>query len=133
MSTERPRLRFLLDEGAPRSVGRYLESRGHDVIYFDAALMPGSPDVLVAKTAEANDAILIALDGDMKTLAKRAGIGGGRFKRLSLLKLSCREPTAAQRVEQAISLIENEWTISDAKAARRLFVEIGDAFIKTFR
>jgi predicted nuclease of predicted toxin-antitoxin system len=53
--------------------------------------MPGSPDVLVAKTAEANDAILIALDGDMKTLAKRAGISGGRFKRLSLLKLRRRE------------------------------------------
>jgi len=133
VSTERPRLRFLLDEGAPRSVGRYLESRGHEVIYFDAALMPGSPDVLVAKTAEANDAILIALDGDMKTLAKRAGIGSGRFKRLSLLKLSCQEPVAAKRVEQAMSLIEAEWTISDAKAARRLFVEIGNDVIKTFR
>lgn len=133
MSSARPKLRFLLDEGAPRSVGRYLESRGHEIIFFDAALMPGSPDVLVAKTAEANDAILIALDGDMKTLAKRAGISGGRFKRLSLLKLSCREPTAAKRVEHAISLIENEWIISDAKAARRLFVEIGDSFIKTFR
>lgn len=78
MTTDGQRLRFLLDEGVPHSVGRYLESRGHEVIYFDAALMPGSPDVLVAKTAEANDAILIALDGDMKALAKRAGIGGGR-------------------------------------------------------
>jgi hypothetical protein len=103
------------------------------VIHFDAALMPGSPDVLVARTAEANDAILIALDGDMKLLAKRAGIGGGRFKRLSLRKLSCREPVAAKRVEQAMSPIETEWTISDAKAARRLFVEIGNDVIKTFR
>lgn len=133
MSADRQRLRFLLDEGVPRSVGRYLEGRGHEVIYFDVALMPGSPDVVVAKTAEVNDAILIALDGDMKTLAKRAGIGRERFKRLSLLKLSCRETAAAQRVEQAISLIENEWTISAAKKARRLFVEIGDAFIKTQR
>lgn len=133
MSESRPRLRFLLDEGAPRSVGKFLEEQDHEVIYFNEALVPGSPDVLVAKIAEANDAILVAVDGDMKTLAKRAGISGGRFKRLSLLKLSCREPAAARRVEQALSFIEHEWAISDEKAARRRYVEIGDGFLKTFR
>lgn len=133
MTSSPLRLRFLLDEGAPRSVGRLLEEHGHEVIYFAEALTPGSPDVLVAKAAEANEAILVAVDGDMKELAKRAGIGGGRFRQLSLLKFSCREPMAAKRLAQALSLVEHEWAVSEEKAARRLFVEISDGFIKTHR
>ena len=80
-----------------------------------------------------DDRILVAHDGDMKGLAKRHGVTNGRFKSLSLLKLSCSEPRAVDRLRQAMSLIEHEWQVSQQKRARRLYVEIGTEVIRTFR
>jgi predicted nuclease of predicted toxin-antitoxin system len=129
----RPVLRFFLDEGVPLSVGRALVNAGHQCIYLSESVAPGSPDQIVCAAAEANDAILVALDGDMKQIARQHGVSNKRFKTLSLLKLSCKEPQAASRVEQALTLIEHEWNFSTEKRARRLFVEIGDNFIRTTR
>jgi hypothetical protein len=85
------------------------------------------------RSREANDAILVACDGDMRRSAKRYGIGNGRFKKLSLIKFTTTAPRYASRAEQAMSLIEHEWTISQAKAGRRLFVEIMTDVIRTMR
>jgi predicted nuclease of predicted toxin-antitoxin system len=63
----------LLDEGAPDSVGRVFAQRGHTVIYHREVLPQGAPDEVVCAAALTNDAILIAVDGDMKRLAKRYG------------------------------------------------------------
>jgi len=76
--------------------------------------------------------ILVALDADMKRLANRSGVGRARFRRLSLVRLVCRETRAAGRVRDALSLIVHEWTRPDARE-RRLFIEIGDSFIRTHR
>lgn len=84
--------------------------------------------------SEENEAILVALDADMRKLARRRGVGKNRFRRLSLIKLSCRESRAAERVRLAMSLIEHEWQVGIQQASdRRLFVEIGDSFIRTER
>ena len=88
---------------------------------------------MVCAAAQANDAILVAFDHDMKQLAQRYGIGSGRFKRLCLIKFLCPEPMAAKRLEQAMSLIEHEWLVSSEKVARRLFVEVGKQFLRTNR
>ena len=126
-------LKLFLDEGVPKSVGLCFENGGHEVIYFPDAAEPGSPDPLVATISVENDAILVALDGDMKKLAQGRGIGRVRYRRLSLIKLSCRETIAARRVAAAMSLIEHEWALADTPSSRRIFVEIGDSFIRTFR
>jgi predicted nuclease of predicted toxin-antitoxin system len=126
-------LRFFLDEGVADSVGKFLTERGHEVIYLRDSIATGSPDPLVCVAAQANDAILVAHDADMKGLAKRYGAGQGRFKYLSLIKLSCPEPRAADRMKEAITLIEHEWQISQTKAARRLYVEILTSVIRTMR
>lgn len=133
MSEEKPRLRVLLDEGVPRSVGHVLEADGHEVLYFEDVLVKGSTDPVVCTAADANQAVLVALDNDMKAAAKRQGIGQSRYRRLSLIKLSCREPRAARRLSEALDLIKSEWQLGAGHAARRLFVEIGDGFIKTHR
>jgi predicted nuclease of predicted toxin-antitoxin system len=132
-SRERPRLRLFLDEGVPDSVGRAFENHKHEVIYLRDSVPQGSPDLLVCAAAGSNDAVLVAFDGDMRQIAKNHGISKGRFKRLSLIKLSCTEPSAASRIEQAMSFIEHEWIISSEKAARRLFVEIGSYVLRTYR
>ena len=131
--TKKQVLRFFLDEGVPRAVGRLLSELGHDVIYLQEATATGSPDQLVCAVAEANNAILVALDSDMKRLANRHGVGQKRYRKLSLLKLSCREPNAAARIAVALSLIDHEWAYSAANKDRRIFIDIGDASISTRR
>lgn len=133
MSDEKTRLRVLLDEGVPRSVGQVFEADGHEVLYFEDVFVKGSADPVVCTAADANEAVLVALDNDMKAAAKRRGIGQSRYRRLSLIKLSCREPNAAHRLSEALDLIKAEWRTGVGHTSRRLFVENGDGFIKTHR
>ena len=76
---------------------------------------------------------LVALDGDLRQIAHGLGYSNRDFKDLSLIKLSCSEPEAAERVEQAMELIENEWIYSKNLSTRRIFIEIRKSFIKTNR
>lgn len=133
MSAARSTLKLFLDEGVPDSVGRAFASSGHEVTYLNRELVRGSSDHLVCEIAQINEAILVAIDGDMRRLAQGHGIGAKRFRRLSLIKLSCRETRAAKRVVEAMSLIEHEWAHRVAHGNRRLFIEISDDVIRSFR
>lgn len=93
----------------------------------------GSPDTLVAEVAQRNDAILVAVDRDMRQVARRHGIGRERFKRLHLLQFRCTEAQSVHRVKEAATLIEHEWAMSQKKEARRFWVEVGDSYIRTHR
>jgi predicted nuclease of predicted toxin-antitoxin system len=126
-------LPLFLDEGAPRSVGVFLSENGHNVTYMQDAMARGSPDLLVSEVALRNNAILVAVDPDMRRIASRHGIGSSRFKRLHLLQFLCAEPQAVHRLREALSLIEHEWELCQRKAARRFWVEIGNSFIRTHR
>jgi predicted nuclease of predicted toxin-antitoxin system len=128
-----PILRLFLDEGVPDSVGHVFLKRGHQVAFLNKTMARGSSDQLVCVIADINNAILVALDGDMKRIAQGYGVGSRRFLRLGLIKLSCWEPDAAKRVRAAMSLIEHEWSFSQGSTGRRIFVEISDKVIRTFR
>jgi len=94
------RIRALLDAGVPDSVGAVLEEHGHMVIYHRNVLPEKTPDVVVAATALENEAVLVAIDNDMKQLAQRYGMTarGDKFARLSIIRLCCNETMAAQRL-----------------------------------
>lgn len=126
-------LRFFLDEGVPKSVGLLLRSEGHTVIFLEDAIARSSEDQVVAAAAMFNDCILVALDGDMRAIAKGNGISNSRYKSLSLLKLSCNEVQASARVKQFLPLIISEWFVSEEKLARRLFIDIGDSRVTVYR
>ena len=83
--------------------------------------------------AQRNDAILVAVDKDMRQIAKRHRIGGARFRRLHLLQFRCTVVQSVRRVREACSLIEHEWAHAQEKQARRFWVEIGDSYIRTQR
>lgn len=126
-------MRFLLDEGVPISTGKVLQAAGHEVIFFpESGLAKGSTDPVVCVAANANDAVLVAHDNDMKTLAIGHGITAAKFATLSLLRLNCRESVSAARVKVAMSLIEHEWAQGEGRE-RRLFVVIGDEVMRTHR
>jgi predicted nuclease of predicted toxin-antitoxin system len=132
---ERPKLRFVLDEGVPNAVGTALQAARHNVIFLNRGdLVPrGAKDSLVCAFAILNDAILVAMDGDMKVIARGVGITGSAYARLNLLKLSCLETEAADRVTAAMTLIEHEWHVSAGAPGRRLFVEIRTSVIRSNR
>ena len=88
---------------------------------------------MVCIAAEANDALLVAFDNDMKQLARRHGVTPARFRRLNLLEFECEEPRAADRLEEAMSLLEHEWEVSRGGGARRVFVVIGKQVLRTHR
>jgi hypothetical protein len=92
-------------------------------------------DDVVATMALKNDAILVAIDPDMKSFPKRFGISHGspRFATLIIIRICSNETQAAHRVRQAMTLIEHEWSVSQEKAARRLWIEIGPHHIRTNR
>jgi predicted nuclease of predicted toxin-antitoxin system len=126
-------LKFLLDERVTVSAGKALETARHEVIYFDASgIAKGSTDSMVCIIALLNDAILVAQDADMKTLARGHGVKPARFKSLNLLKLFCRESAAAGRLKEGMSLIEHEWARGEGQE-RRFFVAIGDGVMRTHR
>lgn len=129
----RSSLRLFLDEGVPDSVGRIFMEAGHEVAFLNKMLARGSSDHLVCAIADINEAILVALDGDMKRIAQGYGVGSSKFLRLGLIKLSCFEPDAARRVRESMTLIEHEWSISEGNNGRRIFVELGDKVIRSFR
>jgi predicted nuclease of predicted toxin-antitoxin system len=110
-----------------------LREKGHEAIFMRDSITTGSSDPLVCKAAKANDAILVACDGDMRQLVKRYGVSNGLYKKLSLLKLSCGHAQALNRLRQTMSLIEHEWVFSEEKTSRRLHVEIKNDVISTHR
>lgn len=127
-------MRLFIDHCVPESVPKMLEAHGYKVIRLREKTAPDSPDTLVAAVAEANDAVLVTMDGDFKSIAARSGIGQRRFRRLSLLRFErCRESQAARRLESALSLVEHEWTCGNGRHDRRMFVVIGAEIIRTHR
>lgn len=119
----------------PVAVGQAFETGGIPVIYYRDALAEKVADDVVCATAMSNNAVLIAIDGDMKRKARPYGIKakGGRFDMLSLIQICCPEPQAAKRMNQCLSLIEHEWRFATAKASRRLWIEVGPNYIRTNR
>ena len=124
---------MLLDEGVPAAVGETFVIHGHELIPFESVVTRGSRDELVCIAAEANDALLVAFDNDMKQMARRHGVAPARFKRLNLLKFECEEPKAAARLEQAMSLLEHEWINSQRPNMPRLYVVIGKQTLRSHR
>ena len=126
-------MRFFLDEGVTVSAGHALQAAGHEVIFFnDSGVAKGADDPVVCITAEANDAVLVFSDRDMRTLARGHGVTPARFRTLNLLQLQCRESNTPARIAAAMSLIEHEWERGEGRE-RRFHVVIGDEVIRTHR
>ncbi len=124
-----------MDAGVPDSVGRTFVECGHLAIYHRQALPDKTPDLIVAATALANDAIMVAIDNDKKQIARRYGMTprNDRFAKLSLIHFCCDEDLASKRLQHAMSLLELEWSFKLKKVARRMSIEIGPHYLKTNR
>ncbi len=110
-------------------------ARGHDVLLHQDTLSPGASDEAVVTTAIAHGAILVAVDRDMQGFAKRFGAPtqNEKYGKLDLLFLGCRHHHHEARLEQAMGFIELEWTYSQQKPTRRLWLNIEDHRMTTYR
>jgi predicted nuclease of predicted toxin-antitoxin system len=131
------RLTVLLDEGTPVPVAEPFSRNRHRVIHFHEVLPRGEgvKDAVVATMAIQNDAALIAVDPDLTRLVRRFGSSpdNARFKNLNLIWLSCGPVMATKRIEQAMSFIEHEWEFACRKRARRLWIDIGQHRMTSYR
>jgi predicted nuclease of predicted toxin-antitoxin system len=126
--------RFFIDQCVPESVAKALEAAGREVFRLRTKTAPDSPDTLVAAVAEANNAVLVTMDSDFRSIAQRHGIGNRRFRKLSLIRFEkCRESIAAARLAAAMSLIDHEWHFGNGERDRRIFVVITANAIRTYR
>ena len=109
-----------------------LKEFGHTVTYGNRTLTPGTPDPVVCLISLNDQAILVAMDKDMKRIAKENGASNSQFASLSFVHLDCPEISAAERINQAMGLLEYEWERSEG-AIRRLHLVIGLSVIRTHR
>lgn len=124
---------FLLDASSPESVAKIIEKAGHKAIRHNDVLAEGATDVVVCETAMKNNAILVAVDNDMKRLTRRFKPENDRFKKLSVIHLGCNAVMASKRMEQALSLVAHEFDVSCRKASSRVWMEINNHHFTTFR
>lgn len=66
-------MRILANENFPREAVEALRQRGHDVLWGRTD-MPGAPDDLILKRAQAESRLLITFDKDFGALAFRSGL-----------------------------------------------------------
>ena len=116
-------------------MGNSCRERGYKVLLHREVLPGGVKDEVVCEAALRNDAILIALDGDMKEFARKYGVTprSDRFTKLNIIRLCCNEVLASKRLEQAFTLIEHEWQFAEALTARRLWIDVHKDYIRTHR
>jgi predicted nuclease of predicted toxin-antitoxin system len=116
------------------SASRFLEERGHEVIRAKDKLPEGTQDPIVAKVAEDLSAILMSDDSDFSTIAaRRPNAQKRRFRKLSRVHLACKHSQALNRLAAAITLIEFEYEVAQARADKRMIVEVRPTLIRTLR
>jgi hypothetical protein len=109
-------------------------AHGHIVQHVRDILPTDSSDPLVATTSELDECVLVSCDRDFKLIAPRVPIGQrARFRKLSRISLECNEYQAAQRVEEAMSLIEMEYEIASTRRDPRMHIVIQNNGMKTLR
>lgn len=94
----------------------------------------GTPDPIVAKVSEDLTAILLTDDADFNTIVARRMEGQKRrFRKLSRLHMACKHSRALDRIAAAITLIEFEYEIAQARKDKRMIVEVKPTLIRTLR
>lgn len=127
-------MNFILDENVPIAVAEMLTRHGHVAEFIRDYVPPGAPDPLVATVSQALNAVLISFDGDFQAIAPRVPHGHrARFRTLSRIWMRCDEPDAALRFQHALSLVETEFALAQARADTRMLMWIGSSYLRTDR
>jgi predicted nuclease of predicted toxin-antitoxin system len=111
----KPVIPFFTDQNVPDSTGKALLSAGHALTRLRDVMLTTSPDPIVAIACAENSQVLVSHDNDFKAVAKRLQMSQRQYRRLHRVDLRCFEPEGAQRMLDAMSLIEHEWQVAQAR------------------
>ena len=118
-------MRFYLDENVPKSVQEVLRESGHEAIFIRDVIALGSVDELVATASERDAAILISHDSDFKKIAPRVPDGQRtRFRKLSMIRMQCKKPRSASRIQVALPYIEFEFQQRKHQHDKRMIITV---------
>lgn len=130
--TPRQVIPFFTDQNVPDSLGETLLSAGHVLTRLRDVMDTTSADPVIGVACARGGQVLVTHDKDFRTLAKRLQITQREYhKSLHRILMRCPEPKSAQRMKEALSIIEFEWQW--VKPDRPMVIEIGDQFIKVCR
>lgn len=127
-------MRFYLDENVSSRVHEVLKNSGHEVLWTRDITTAGAADEVVAATAEEANAVLVSHDKDFRRIAPNIPDGQRqRFRRLSMIRLECQKPRAADRVSTVLSLIEFELNEAARLRLNRSIISIKTDLISIWR
>jgi hypothetical protein len=95
----------------------------------------GPPDQIVALAADENAAVVVTWNAKhFERLIERIPIGGKRtLRHASRLVIVCREPEGRRRIEEDIAWVEFEWSAAQQRKDKRVMLEIGGNYHKSWR
>ncbi len=126
-----PRMLLLIDENVPRSVGRFLEARGHDVRLVQELFPGGTPDPVIATLGDKLSAIVVSWDRDFEALVSRIPKGGqSRFRRLGRISFKCNEVRGVALLERWIDYIEFHYERVRSSGEGRMILQIQESGLK---
>jgi len=115
-----------MDENVPRSVGVVFSERGYEVINAIDAMLPGTPDDLVAKYTDIHSALVITWNArDFRRLSPLIPTDNVlRFRRMSWIIFRCKESRGADRARRWIDAIEFHLQLASQRRDSRLMIDI---------
>lgn len=126
-----PRMLLLIDENVPRSVGKFLEARGHDVRLVLELFPGGTPDPIIATLGDKLSAIVVSWDRDFEALVSRIPKGGqARFRRLGRISFKCNEVRGVALLERWIDHIEFHYERVRSSGEGRMILQIQESGLK---
>lgn len=123
---------FFTDHNVPDSVGRALTEAGHRVVRLREVMDKQSPDQVILVACSRNGHVLVHHDNDFKQLSKQLSISKRQYRNsLHRIHLRCPEPESAQRIRDALTLIEAEWVYP--RMDTPMVIEIASHSIRVLR
>lgn len=123
---------FFTDQNVPDSVGDVLLDAGHELTRLREVMETSTADPIIAVACASTGQVLVSHDTDFRNVSRRLRITQRQYRTsLNRILLRCPEPESAERVSEALSLIEAEWLLREAD--RPMVIEINRASIRTFR
>lgn len=125
---------FFMDNNVAESVGKMLEAEKHDVVRLRECMAPDSSDPVVAIACVESSRVLISHDKDFKSISKRLSLTKRKCRQLHRIALHCKEPNAARRMKEAMTVIESEWErVCSGNGKYQMIIEVSEVSIRIMR
>lgn len=132
MASGKPVIPFFTDQNVPDSVGNAAISAGHSLTRLRDVMDTRTADPLVGVACSRAGHVLVSHDKDFRAISKRLNITQRHYQTsLHRVLMRCPEPRSAERMREALSLIEYEW--DSARQGHPMVIEIHDLSIRIYR